>query len=218
MHDPTTARTRGGNAPEQPAGPALAAGTARTHALQLAAFVALLATPILAIVGAGACSTPPADARVGLDAPDRTTFDPVGSLLDHRCGSLDCHGNAQRNLVIWGCEGLRLEPADASVEAGTYLFPGCRTSGQKNTTESEYDATYRSLVGLEPIVMSTVVAGGGAHPELLTFIRKARGWDAHKGGQIWMAGDPSDVCVTTWLAGQTDAGASACAMALATTP
>jgi hypothetical protein len=190
----------------------------RQRSLQVAAFVAVLSTPLLVLVAAGACSTPPSDARIGVDAPDRATFDPVGSLLDHRCGSLDCHGTTQRNLVIWGCEGLRLEPADASVEAGTYLFPGCRTSGQKNTTELEFESTYRSLVGLEPTVMSTVVGGHGAHPELLTFIRKARGWDAHKGGVIWMAGDPSDDCVTSWLAADPDASASSCATALMSTP
>jgi hypothetical protein len=186
------------------------------RALHLATFAALLSTPAIVLVAAGACSTPPSDARIGVDAPDRTQFDPVGSLLDHRCGSLDCHGNPQRNLIIFGCEGLRLEPADASVEAGTYLFPGCRNSGGKNTTEPEFDATYRSLVGLEPTVMSTVVAGGGAHPELLTFIRKARGWDAHKGGMIWSPGDQSDDCVTSWLAGMTNT--MDCTMALANTP
>jgi hypothetical protein len=183
----------------------------------VSAALLLFALPLaIGIDGLGGCSTAPADARIGIDAPSRTQFDPVGSLLDHRCGSLDCHGNAQRNLVIWGCEGLRLEPADASVDAGTFLFPGCRSSGGTNTTEPEFDATYRSLVALEPTVMSEVVAGGGAHPELLTFIRKARGWDAHKGGQIWTAGDPSDTCATSWLAGMTNT--ADCTMAVADTP
>lgn len=176
----------------------------------LLAFVAFV-TPIVA------CSTAPTNARLGIDAPDRAQFDPVGGLLDHRCGSLDCHGNMDRNLVIWGCEGLRLEPSGVGFgpDAGV-LVPGCRNSGGTNTTAAELDATYRSLVGLEPAVMSTVVSGGGAHPELLTFIRKARGWESHKGGVIWMPGDSSDDCVTSWLAGKTDT--NACTQAVATTP
>jgi len=116
---------------------------------------------------------------------------------------------------------MRLEPPDASVEAGTYLFPGCRNSGGTNTTEAELDATYRSLVSLEPTVMSEVVQAAAANPpvlepQLLTFIRKARGWDAHKGGMIWSPGDPSDDCATSWLAGMTNA--TDCAAALANTP
>jgi hypothetical protein len=166
-----------------------------------------------------ACSTSPSDARIGIDTPDESTpqWDPVSDLLDYRCGSLDCHGNMQRNLVIWGCNGLRLEPPDAGPDASTFIVPGCRNAGGTNTVQAEYDATYRSLVGLEPTVMSTVVADAmndaGLHPELLTFIRKARGWDAHKGGQIWTAGDPSDTCVTSWLGGATSM--TDCAMGLA---
>jgi hypothetical protein len=186
------------------------------HALSVAGAAAFA----VAIVGAAAsCADVPADARIGLTEPSATQFAPVGNLLDHRCGSLDCHGNARRNLVIYGCEGLRLEPAD---DAGPLLTPGCRSSGGTDTTGpatqpgTELYATYRSLVGLEPTVMSEVVTGGGAHPELLTFIRKARGWDAHKGGQIWDAGDTSDDCATSWLTGTTDT--TACSTALTTTP
>ena len=35
----------------------------------------------------------------------------------HRCGSLDCHGQTGRNLRIWGCEGMRLDPHGASRSA-----------------------------------------------------------------------------------------------------
>ena len=70
------------------------------------------------------CAAPPDDARVGIVAPDRATFPPVSMLLDHRCGSLDCHGARTRNLQIYGCEGLRL--GDAS--------PGCRNASGTDTT------------------------------------------------------------------------------------
>jgi hypothetical protein len=154
-----------------------------------------------------ACSVAPGDARIGVTAPDRSQFDPVAALLDHRCGSLDCHGSSRRNLRIYGCEGLRLDPADV---------PGCRRQGGKDSTTAEIDATYRSLVGLEPAVMSAVVSGKGDHPELLTFVRKARGDESHKGGQIFVPGDAQDTCVASWRAGTTDT--DACASARAGTP
>ena len=150
-----------------------------------------------------ACGAPPDDARIGVVAPDRAQFPPVSLLLDRRCGSLDCHGARTRNLQIYGCEGLRL--GDAS--------PGCRNASGTDTTADEHDATYRSLVTLEPAVMTSVVQGHGAHPELLTFVRKARGNEAHKGGTLITPGDDQDVCITSWLAGATDVGA--CGRALA---
>jgi hypothetical protein len=152
------------------------------------------------------CSDVSADARIGIEAPNgsEAEFGIVGDYLDHRCGSLDCHGQVGRNLRIWGCEGMRLDP---------HAVPICSVpQGGSATTPAEHQATYRSLVGLEPTVMSQVVADHGAHPELLTFVRKARGLEAHKGGTLITPGDPQDVCITSWLAGQTDQ--TACANAL----
>ena len=171
----------------------------------MTARVAGLAAFLLAaaIALAMACGAPPDDARIGVSAPDRAQFPPVSLLLDHRCGSLDCHGARTRNLQIYGCEGVRL--GDAS--------PGCRNASGTDTTADEHDATYRSLVTLEPAVMSAVVQGHGAHPELLTFVRKARGTEAHKGGTLITPGDDQDVCITSWLAGPTNV--DACARALA---
>ena len=166
-----------------------------------------VATFALVSVVIGACSSPPADARIGVVVPDRAQFAPVAGYLDHRCGSLDCHGSARRNLVVFGCEGLRLGDADV---------PGCRRMGGTDSTEEELDATFRSVVGLEPAVMTAVVNGKGEHPELLTLVRKARGQESHKGGALVVPGDAQDVCVASWLAGATDA--DACAAALTTTP
>jgi hypothetical protein len=148
---------------------------------------------------AASCSDVSPDPRIGIVAPDRTQFDPVGKFLDYRCGSIDCHGTRVRNLQIFGCEGMRLDPKDT---------PGCRKmNGGKDTTSNELDATYRSLVGLEPVVMTTVVVGKGLHPEQLTFVRKARGDDAHKGGILITPGDDQDHCITSWLGGNTDTAA-----------
>ncbi|MGH7281403.1 MAG: hypothetical protein ACRELY_07775 [Polyangiaceae bacterium] len=162
---------------------------------------------LMACAAIVACGSPNSDARIGVLAPDRTQFDPVGALVDHRCGSLDCHGQTSRNLQVFGCEGMRLDPS---------AVPGCRNAGGTDTTEAEYDATYRSIVGLEPAVMSDVVANKGAHPEELTFVRKARAEESHKGGPIIVPGDEQDVCITSWLAGTTDT--ATCAKALTDFP
>jgi hypothetical protein len=166
-----------------------------------ASFALFVSAQGLALVAAFAmpsCSSVPSDARIGIDAPNGSEdqFGIVADYLDHRCGSLDCHGQPGRNLRIWGCEGMRLDPK---------ALPGCNVpQGGSFTTPDEHQATYRSLVGLEPTVMSAVVAAHGAHPELLTFVRKARGYEAHKGGMLITPGDEQDVCITSWLAGQTD--------------
>jgi hypothetical protein len=157
-------------------------------------------------VAAFACSAVSGDARIGIDAPSGSEdqFGIVADYLEHRCGSLDCHGQIGRNLRIWGCEGMRLDPK---------AVPICSVPlGGSATTAAEHQATYRSLVGLEPAVMSEVVAGHGLHPELLTFVRKARGLEAHKGGVLITPGDDQDECITSWLSGETDV--VACANAL----
>jgi hypothetical protein len=163
---------------------------------------ALAWAPVAALGVALACSSPSPDPRFVATPPDRASFPPVEDLLEHRCGSIDCHGTVARNLRLFGNEGLRLDPAS-------------RPSSQPNTTPAEYDEDYASLVGLEPEIMSAVVASGGAHPERLTFIRKARGLEDHKGGSRWVAGDPEDTCVTSWLAGHADSATCVSARASA---
>jgi hypothetical protein len=156
---------------------------------------------IASVVVLAGCSAPPADGRYLPQAlPDRATFSPVAQLLDVRCGSLDCHGTVARNLRLYGSAGLRWSPRDRP------LVPAC-------DTVDEGDQDYESVVGLEPEALSAVVAAGGVNPEQLTLVRKARGTEAHKGGQIWTQGDDSDRCLTSWLAGSADA--SACAKGMA---
>jgi hypothetical protein len=153
--------------------------------------LALVAASV-ALATAAACSAAP-QARIGVDAPAESQFPPVADYLDHRCGTLDCHGQIGRNLRMWGCDGLRLSASDLS---------GC-VSGPP-TTPDEYEATYRSLVGLEPAVMSAVVHERAVNPNLLTFVRKATGVEGHKGGQLITSGDDQYKCVVSWLAGNTN--------------
>jgi hypothetical protein len=157
-----------------------------------------LAAGLVTASAVSSCSAVPADARIGIDAPSgsKDQFGPVADYLDVRCGSLDCHGQSGRNLQIWGCDGMRLDPK---------ATPNCIVPlGGSATSAAEYQATYRSLVGLEPNVMSEVYDAHGAHPELLTFVRKARGLEAHKGGTLIAPGDDQDICITSWLAGSTN--------------
>jgi hypothetical protein len=155
--------------------------------------LAFLAVSLVSIPLA-ACSV--AQQQIGIDAPPEDQFTPkVGDYLGFRCGTLDCHGQPGRNFRIWGCYGMRLD-SDASTNCVPFV------GGL--TTSDEYHATYRSLVGLEPAVMSQVVQGHGADPELLTFMRKAEGIESHKGGHIITPGDPQYKCLASWLASNTD--------------
>jgi hypothetical protein len=156
---------------------------------------------IAAIATLLACSTPPSDARVVAVAPDSVSFPPVAQLLVHSCGTLDCHGTKYRNLKIYGNTGLRLAASD-------------HPTAQSPTTADESNADYESVVGLEPEILSAVVSEGGASPDRLTFVRKARGQEDHKGGAVVQVGDDQDRCITSWLAGSADA--NACARALTT--
>ncbi|HEY2510387.1 MAG TPA: hypothetical protein VGI39_06015 [Polyangiaceae bacterium] len=169
--------------------------------IRAASVFSVVASTSLALA-LGACSAPK-DSRIGVLVPNESTFPPVADLLAYRCGSLDCHGSSQRNFVIWSCYGLRLDPN---------AIPGC--DGKANhTSPGEYDRTFRSLVGLEPAVMSGVVASNGANPDELTLVRKARGEEAHKGGTLFVPGDVQDQCVAQWLS-NSSATATTCASAL----
>lgn len=199
--------------------------------------LALLAILSGACAALGLSCSSTTNTRIGIDAPPFSdqSFGPLGDYLDHRCGSLDCHGQPGRNLRIWGCEGMRL---DGGIPVCNRTIPG---GGR--TTVAEHEATYRSLVGLEPQVMTEVYAGcsgqvndagaalyppgSSCHPELLTFVQKTRGAEAHKGGQLicitppcppavpnpsyplqtangTVMTDPQDVCIVSWLEGATN--------------
>ncbi len=148
-----------------------------------------------------ACSTPSNDAGVVERTPDAASFPPVAAMLVQSCGTLDCHGTVGRNLRLYGDTGLRFSATDVP----STLIP---------TTSAEIGQDYLSVVGLEPETMSLVVASGGLDPERLTLVQKARGTQQHAGGAVIAAGDARDVCLTTWLAGNTDAGACATALTL----
>jgi hypothetical protein len=164
----------------------------------------------LALVALGAaispgCSSPDPSARVVLEGPDIAGFEKasddamlikslgVGDAAGRSCGSLDCHGQIGRNFRVYSYFGMRLNPKDVVADK---VFGA--------TTKDEYDETYHSLVGLEPEIMAAVVEEGGTQPTRLTFIRKMRGIEKHKGGTLAAAGDLLDRCFTSWLSNRVD--------------
>ena len=144
---------------------------------------------IVALVLAGvalACSSPDTDARIDPIGPDKAEFRAVAPVLARRCGSVDCHGTRLRNLRVFGYGGLR-------------LLDGHRLDDPPIVTDDEANATYDSVIGLEPELMRAVVLAGGADPERLSFVRKGRGDEDHKGDRRVIPGDDADTCILTWL-------------------
>ena len=150
------------------------------------------------LVFATACTLPDATATVPVTCPDRASFNAVSSFLEAGCGTLYCHGAPQRPLRLHGFAGLRLDASDLP--------------GGKPTTAAEVDANYRAVCGLEPEIMSEVVAGQ-ATPDDLLLVQKARAETHHKGLAIVKKGDDGDTCLTSWLEGQ--ASAASCQRAAA---
>ena len=154
----------------------------------------------LALAAVLSCSTPDPHAETPVIAPTEASFGPVATYLEHRCGTLDCHGTRYRNLRIWGQDGMRLSIGD--IPGGTQTSP------------AELDATYQAIVQLEPEILAEVTAQHGAQPERLTLVQKARGLSKHAGGTILAAGDPRDRCIVSWLSGATDDTACSDALSL----
>lgn len=148
-----------------------------------------------AMESVSACSSPDTSARVDPIGPSLEQFLYVAPVLSKRCGSIDCHGSTFRNMRVYGYGGLRLGAPDAAPD-----FPA-------RITPEEASATYESVIALEPEIMREVVQSGGAGVERLTFVRKGRGDEEHKGHRRITPGDSSDQCITSWLANNVDIAA-----------
>lgn len=153
---------------------------------------------LLAVAAASSCATPPQrDERVDVIKPSAANFKAVNQLLVHQCGTLDCHGSRFRNLRVYGALGLRLP---GNTPGDTNADPASDSREHLTDATPEEDAqSYLSLTGLEPEILSEVVASGGASPERLTFIRKARGTENHKGYDLVQPGTDADVCLLSFL-------------------
>lgn len=153
---------------------------------------AFAACALAAALFAASCSTPDNKLRIDPIGPSAQNFEWVVDALDYRCGSLDCHGSTYRNLRIYGFGALRLRVGDT---------PATLLPDDTGTSPGEVSATYDSIIALEPSIMRDVVQANGQGSDRLTFVRKGRGEEAHKGGQRIVQGDDADICVQSWLQG-----------------
>jgi len=161
-------------------------------------FVALAAGLVaLGTLGAVSCAaTPDTDAETVILTPDYATFAGSGmnlgvhTFLEHRCGTLDCHGQVGRPFRLFSQNGLRAAN-DAGIE-----------SGGGPDTPGEVYSNYLSAIGLQPELMSQVVAGDLPLSQIettLLLVAKPLDLQVHKGGQQISVGDVSFDCLTGWL-------------------
>jgi len=138
------------------------------------------------LLGAG-CAGPAGKDVFVLTPPPEETFTPVARVFEMNCGTLDCHGTPSRNMRIFGFYAARLDPKD-------------RVGATNDTTDAERNATYESVIAIQPEVLSKIFAEHGAHPERWIVITKGRGSEVHKGGGRLPRGSAGDACITSWLA------------------
>jgi len=177
------------------------AGTEGSFAVRAAAALAVACAGTLAmLLGTGACAHDYSVDQTEIQAPDYDQFKGanlsatqagVSRLFERRCGTLDCHGQIGRPLRIYGQLGLRFVD-DAGDQPGG-----------SSTTETEYQANYQSVIGVQPEIMTRVVTGD-LPPEALMILRKPLQLERHKGGAVFVEGDDAYNCVTSWLGGQAD--------------
>jgi hypothetical protein len=167
--------------------------------------IATLFISMAALLLASGCSSVDAGASVTEKGPafgaQGSAFLPISSVVERRCGTLDCHGSTYRPLKIYGQIGLRRPEEKDSKNVKS--FKDYYSGGPEPTTEAELFDNYTSLIGLEPEILGSVVAGKDL-PDSLTLVRKPRLREKHKGGLIWNQSDPGDLCLINWLTGIDD--------------
>lgn len=154
----------------------------------------------------GCASTPddsgaPSLAVTGLDRAQYEAL--VQPVVERRCGSLDCHGKLARGLRVYGVNSLRLPNG-----AGLVVAVG-------KTTSEEAQATYASMVGLEPEKTSAFAAKSPRTSDEaygLVILSKPLERERHRGGTALRKGEPAEVCIRSWLIGAADAPACAAAL------
>jgi hypothetical protein len=127
------------------------------------------------------------DARQPVTCADPKLFaEAVSPYIERRCGTLDCHGSAQRPLRLYGELGLR-HPLEENVSGGV------------ETTSLERDANFESVCGVEPERMTEAVGDLGASADKLLIVAKPRDVRHHKGGKVIDEGSDADRCLTGWV-------------------
>ena len=148
-------------------------------------FVATLAA-LSALFVSLACSGPSDKGLFAITPPPGPpAFNVVSDALDIHCGTLNCHGNNDRNMRIFGFYGTRLSDKDKT--------------GAAATSEDEYQANFESIISIEPERLSQIVRSGGANEGKWVVLSKGRGTEHHKGGSRMTPGDAMDTCFTSWI-------------------
>jgi hypothetical protein len=159
----------------------------------------LLGCTVAAAPFFAACSSVSPDETLTISCPssDPATFTTVSLVVERRCGTLDCHGNPERPMRIYGQWALRqpIPPGDLD-----------HVPGGEATTDGELRDNAASICGLEPAKIARVIAQQEL-PDTLTFVRKPRLQEKHKGGRIWDIASDGDRCVTSWILGAVDQAA-----------
>jgi hypothetical protein len=160
------------------------------NTLQYAFAIVGLGGSVSLIATAPACSPPDKgvlERSVSTRAsPGSFRANGVSTLIEKRCGSLDCHGSPARNMRIYSARGLRL-PNDAGILPGT-----------GDTTQDETTANYQSLLTVEPEATNKVIADNG-DPYSLLIVKKPLEIEKHKGGAVIRRGDDAERCIVSWL-------------------
>jgi hypothetical protein len=160
------------------------------------AFMALGAALLIA------CASTPDDAqtpRLVVTGLDRASYEAmVHPVILRQCGTVECHGTLPRGMRVYGEIGLRLDAA---------------TTG--TTTSEEAQATYVSIVGLQPEKTSAFTARSPRTPDDaydLLVLSKPLMRERHRGGLSLRKGEPAEQCILSWLLGAVDAGACTSAL------
>jgi hypothetical protein len=155
-----------------------------------------VAAGVVALGAVSCAATPDVSQETVILTPDYATFAGSGmnvgvhTFLEHRCGTLDCHGQVGRPFRLFSQDGLRAAN-DAGIE-----------SGGAPDTPGEVYANYLSAIGLQPELISQIVAGDVPLSQIdddLLLVAKPLDLQVHKGGQQISVGDVSYDCLTGWL-------------------
>jgi hypothetical protein len=144
-----------------------------------------------------ACAGPDPGSEVAPAPLDRDAYvHLVHPIVEARCATLDCHGNADRPLRLYAETGLR---ASDELRDTTTL------------TAEELDANVAAVSGLQD-------PGGGQIGVDELLLAKPLGRMKHSGGVVWTTlTDPQYVCVRGWLSGESGAAEVTAACATAAT-
>ncbi len=156
-------------------------------------FVAAVALSCAAAISCAAVPDDSSVAKLGVGDLDFSSYSAfVHPVIELRCGSLDCHGQAPRGLRVYGANSLRLPNERGDI-------PGLGL-----TTPDEARATYASILGLQPektnaLVMTRPRTASDAYALLV--LTKGTALERHRGGESMRKGDPAEQCLLTWLIG-----------------